>query len=75
MSDLNLEQKEDAMIIVDNQAVLAISHNLVFHEKLEFFLLKRAKGWYCNSCILQNRGAHSLYLTTSKQVSNSENET
>jgi hypothetical protein len=38
--DLNLEQKESTEILVDNQAVIAISHNPVFHGKTKHFNIK-----------------------------------
>nr|KYP62106.1 Copia protein [Cajanus cajan] len=40
LSDLNLEQKEDTKIFVDNQAAIAISHNPVFHGKTKHFNIK-----------------------------------
>ncbi|XP_040948736.1 secreted RxLR effector protein 161-like [Gossypium hirsutum] len=38
--DLGLEQKESTKIFVDNQAAIAISHNLVFHGKTKHFNIK-----------------------------------
>jgi len=35
-----LEQKESTEILVDNQAAIAISHNLVFHGKTKHFNIK-----------------------------------
>jgi len=40
LSDLHLEQKEDTKIFVDNQVVIAISHNPVFHGKTKHFNMK-----------------------------------
>ncbi|KAH9782217.1 hypothetical protein KPL71_008805 [Citrus sinensis] len=38
--DLNLEQEESTEILVDNQAAIAISQNLVFHGKTKHFNIK-----------------------------------
>ena len=38
--DLNLEQKQSTEILVDNQTVIAISNNLVFHGKTKHFNIK-----------------------------------
>lgn len=38
--DHDLEQKENTEILVDNQAVIAISHNLVFRGKTKHFNIK-----------------------------------
>jgi len=40
MYDLHLEQKESTIILVDNQAAIAISNNLVFHKKTKHFNIK-----------------------------------
>ena len=38
--DLNMEQKESTKIFVDNEAAIAISHNIVFHGKIKHFNIK-----------------------------------
>ena len=35
-----MEQKESTKILIDNQAAIAISHNLVFHGKTKHFNIK-----------------------------------
>lgn len=40
LNDLNLEQKESTKIFVNNQAVIVISHNLVFQGKTKHFNIK-----------------------------------
>lgn len=40
LEDLHLEQKEETEIFVDNQAIIAISHNPVFHGKTKYFNIK-----------------------------------
>ena len=40
LNDLNREQKESMKILIDNQVVIAISHNPVFHEKTKHFNIK-----------------------------------
>ena len=35
-----MEQEESTKILVDNQATIAISHNLVFHGKTKHFNIK-----------------------------------
>ena len=38
--DLNMEQKESTTILIDNQAAIVISHNLMFHGKTKHFNIK-----------------------------------
>ena len=38
--NINLEQEESIGIFVDNQAVIVISYNLVFHGKTKHFNIK-----------------------------------
>ena len=38
--NLNMEQKDSTTIFADNQAAIAISHNLVFHGKTKHFNIK-----------------------------------
>ena len=40
MHDLNMEQKDNTEIFVDNQAAIAISNNPVFHGKTKHFNIK-----------------------------------
>lgn len=40
MCDLHMEQKESIEIFVDNQVVIAISNNPVFHRKTKHFNIK-----------------------------------
>ena len=40
LSDLSMEEREPTEISVDNQVVIAISHNLVFHGKTKHFNIK-----------------------------------
>ena len=40
MVDLFMEQKKSTQILVDNQVVISIANNLVFHGKTKHFKLK-----------------------------------
>ena len=40
MADLHMEQKESTQVLVDNQAAISISKNLVFHGKTKHFNIK-----------------------------------
>jgi len=40
LSDLSMEEREPTEISIDNQAVIAISHNPVFHGKTKHFNIK-----------------------------------
>ena len=40
LCDLYMNQKEITQILVDNQAAIGISHNLVFHERPKCFNIK-----------------------------------
>nr|KYP44287.1 Copia protein [Cajanus cajan] len=40
LADLHMEQKEPTQILVDNQAAIFISNNLVFHGRTKHFKIK-----------------------------------
>ena len=40
LNGLNMEQKESTKILIDNQAAIVISHNLMFHGKTKHFNIK-----------------------------------
>ncbi|RVW83186.1 Retrovirus-related Pol polyprotein from transposon RE2 [Vitis vinifera] len=60
LNELNMEQKKNMKILIDNQAAIVISHNLVFHGKtkhfnIKLFFLREVQRWRCDFSLLQNR--------------------
>ncbi|XP_037494092.1 uncharacterized protein LOC119370321 [Jatropha curcas] len=72
MCDLNMEQKSGVEIFVDNQAIIAISNNPVFHGKIKHFNIKlffffNIKLFFLRE-IQENGGATLVYCKTEDQI-------
>ena len=64
--DLCLEQDQGTKILVDNQAVISISHNPVFHGKTKHF---NVKLFYLRE-VQENGDISLIYCKTEDQVAN-----